>query len=572
MKLLKYLLYSFHKIALPKHKRRAKKGLVLACIQSIADVIGLAAIVPVLMLALDGNFLEKSSKLRYIYSLFPFQSESQFLIILIVVVFLFFVVKNTYAIWVQVYVKRNASDIVAHATEIKYNQFINKEYHEIISKGTPDFVNIVMNVPYHYVTGMLLPFLNLFSEVIIILLFSLFVLYNPVVFSIVILVLAPAIFIINKSVKSKIVNLGIVSGNLREKTLEELNLGLNGITEIKLNKVSSFFISKFVKRQFEYAKNELKSLTIQSIPSRLLEIIALIGVIILVIYGYFFSTNPSEVRVLGALFVISIFRLIPAINRVLVSLMHIKIYKYTADELLKSITYVNQHSEKILFNDHITIEHIAYTFPDSDFPLLKDINLTLKKGEITGLTGPSGSGKSTLVKILLRLLKETNGNIKVDNSLLTEKNELYWQQLIGYVGQQPYLLKGTIAENVALAESETANTDQIIDALKLAGLDDFANAKGLAYQVGEGGIKISEGQKQRVALARVIFKGNNIIVLDESTSALDDESEIKVIKTLKELANNNFCILIIAHRKSILSACNIVYSIKNGKVNTEVYD
>jgi ABC-type bacteriocin/lantibiotic exporter with double-glycine peptidase domain len=570
MKLLKYLLYSFHKIALPQHKRRAKKSLFLACLQSIADVIGLAAIVPVLMLALDGDFLEKSSKLRYLYQLLPFQSEAQFLIILIICVFVFFVIKNIYAIWVQVYIKKNAAEIVAHATELKYNQFINKEYHEIINKGTPDFVNTVMNIPYHYVTGMLLPFINLFSEVVIIILFGFFVLYNPVVFSIVILALAPAIYLINKSVKSKIVNLGIISGDLREKTLEELNLGLNGITEIKLNNVSSYFISKFVKRQFEYAKNELKSLTIQSVPSRLLEIIALIGIIILVVYGYFFSSNPSEVRVLGALFVISIFRLIPAINRVLVSLMHIKIYKYTADELLKSVTYVKQHSEEISFNQLISLNNISYTFPDSDFPLLKEASLTLKKGQVIGLTGASGSGKSTLVKILLRLIKETEGTIMVDDQLLTEKNELSWQQLIGYVGQQPYLLKGTIAENVALAESETADTQEIINALKLAGLNDFATSKGLTYHVGEGGIKISEGQKQRVALARVIYKGNKIIVLDESTSALDEESERKVIKTLQELANNNFCILIIAHRNSILKACNVVYAIKNGKVVTEI--
>ena len=359
-------------------------------------------------------------------------------------------------------------------------------------------------------------------------------------------------------------NIGVVSGELREEALEELNLGISGITEIKLNKVSGYFIANFVKNQYAYARNEMKSLTVQAVPSRILEIIALLGVIILVIYGYFFSTNPSEVRVLGALFVISIFRLIPAINRVLVSLMHIKIYKYTADELLKSATHVEQHSSPITFNDLIEISNLSYTYPGSDFELFKQVNLSIRKGELIGLTGASGSGKSTLVKILLRLYKADSGKIIVDGEEISDRNELSWQQLIGYVGQQPYILKGTIAENVALAEVDDLNEGKIIESLTLAGLHDFANQNMLSYNVGEGGIKISEGQKQRLAIARVIYKGNKIIILDESTSALDEETERKVLETLKELANNTFSILIIAHRKSILEACNRVYQLENG--------
>jgi ABC-type bacteriocin/lantibiotic exporter with double-glycine peptidase domain len=244
--------------------------------------------------------------------------------------------------------------------------------------------------------------------------------------------------------------------------------------------------------------------------------------------------------------------------------MHIKIYKYTADELLKSATHVEQHSSPITFNDLIEISNLSYTYPGSDFELFKQVNLSIRKGELIGLTGASGSGKSTLVKILLRLYKADSGKIIVDGEEISDRNELSWQQLIGYVGQQPYILKGTIAENVALAEVDDLNEGKIIESLTLAGLHDFANQNMLSYNVGEGGIKISEGQKQRLAIARVIYKGNKIIILDESTSALDEETERKVLETLKELANNTFSILIIAHRKSILEACNRVYQLENG--------
>ncbi len=564
LKLLRYFISSFKTIVLPSHLKRGKKILFLTALQSLADVIGLAAIVPVLMLAIDGDFLAKSAKLRYIYAQFNFRSEGQFLLFLIGLMFCFFVFKNWFAIWLQNYIKKVGSTIVAHATRIKYHHFINKEYHEIIHKGTPDFINVVMNIPYHYVTGMVLPFINLFSEILVVALFSFFAFYNPSVFLILIIVLGPAVYLINKATKSKIVNLGIVSGKLREDALNELNLGLSGITEIKMNRVGGFFIERFVQKQFAYAKNEMRSLTFQGIPSRLLEIIALIAVIILVIYGFFFCKNPSEVRILGALFVISIFRLIPAINRILVSLMHLKIYKYTADELLVSAEYNAKHSGKVIFEKTISFKTINYCYENADFPVIKDLNLELSKGDFIGITGESGAGKSTLMKILLQLLKQQSGKILVDGSEISKNNELTWQRMIGYVGQTPYILNGSIIENIALGEVENIDTKEVKNSLIACGLASFS--EDLNYLVGENGIKLSEGQKQRLALARVVYKKSKILILDEATSALDDETENLIGKTLQELAKNSITIIIIAHRKNILGFCNQVYQLKEGKL------
>lgn len=566
MKLLRELIASFVILASPKQKKLAVWGLVLHAIQSIADVFGLAAIVPVLMLAIDGDFLAKSSKLRYVFHLFSFQSEAQFLIVLITLVFLFFVLKNLFAIWVQQFTKANAAQIVSRATRIKYTHFIQREYSDIIQKGSPDFINLVMNIPYHYVTGMLLPFMNLFSEVLIVILFSVFILYNPVVFLIIIIILGPSIYLINRSIKSRIVNLGRVSGDLREEVLEELNIGLDGITEIKLNKVSNYFIERFVNKQYKYAQNEMKSLIMQSIPSRMLEILALIGVIVLVIYGFFISENPSEIRVLGALFVISIFRLIPAINRILVALMHIKIYKYTAEELVKSAEVYKNNNHPILFKKEIQLNDISFRHKDSKESLLKNVSMSIPKGELVGITGKSGSGKSTLIKIILTLLKAESGKILVDSKEINKSNELSWQQMIGYVGQVPYILKGNIRENVALAKPESKDSD-ILEALNLAGLHEFATSSDLDYQVGEKGVKLSEGQKQRLALARVIFKKQSIIILDETTSALDEKTEGKVMNTLQELAKKQFTIIIIAHRNSVLNACSTNYKLEAGNLN-----
>ena len=171
--------------------------------------------------------------------------------------------------------------------------------------------------------------------------------------------------------------------------------------------------------------------------------------------------------------------------------------------------------------------HKRFEEGDLSVSVLRDVSLEVKSGARIAIIGTSGSGKSTLVKILLRLYKADSGKIMVDGEEISDRNELSWQQLIGYVGQQPYILKGTIAENVALAEVDDLNEGKIIESLTLAGLHDFANQNMLSYNVGEGGIKISEGQKQRLAIARVIYKGNKIIILDKDKSVKNMNSFFK---------------------------------------------
>jgi len=563
LKLIAYFIKSFLAIVPKTYKKKSKKILFLVAIQSIADVVGLAAIVPVLMLAIDGHFLEKSQKLRSVYEHFDFNTEAQFLIVLIIFVFIFFTIKNWFAFWLQHYIKKTTSGIVAHCTDIKYRHFIEKEYEEIISKGTPDFINSVMNIPFHYATGMLLPFINLFSETLVVILFAFFAFYNPMVFLVLLLCLGPAIFLINRAIKSKIVHLGEISGKLREDALKELNIGISGLTEIKVSNLGAFFIERFVEKQFSYTKNEMRSMTYQSVPSRMLELMALLAIIILVIYGFFYCDNPSEVRILGALFVISIFRLIPAINRILVALMHLKIYKYTTDQLLEAANYASAAQQNILFQDQIKIDHLYYIYPNADFYTLTNINLTIKKGSIVGLTGVSGSGKTTLIKVLLKLVSPSKGCIYADNLAIDEKLTMAWQKKIGYVGQITYIFDGTIKENVCLGKSEQIDMPMLKSVLQQCGLEEFSSEKMLAYQVGENGIKLSEGQKQRLCLARVLYKKSEILILDETTSALDDETENLIGKTLQQLAKNKVSIIIIAHRKNILRYCDEIYEIKD---------
>jgi ATP-binding cassette, subfamily B, bacterial PglK len=176
-------------------------------------------------------------------------------------------------------------------------------------------------------------------------------------------------------------------------------------------------------------------------------------------------------------------------------------------------------------------------------------------------------GKTTLIKILLGLIKSTKGEIKVDGNVITSTDSIL--PLFSYVGQDPFLINGSIVENVVFGQTpKETDFEHVLHCLELAAFSiDQKHESLLDVQVGENGARLSEGQKQRLVLAREIFKNSPVLILDEPTSALDEITEQKLITGLKELKSAGKTILIIAHRERIYEICDSVFTIENGKLN-----
>ena len=166
---------------------------------------------------------------------------------------------------------------------------------------------------------------------------------------------------------------------------------------------------------------------------------------------------------------------------------------------------------------------------------MKNANLTLKIGDLTGLCGPSGSGKSTFLNLLSGLDENFSGEILVDNRNLKKEN-ITWADQVAYISQQPFFLDDTIKNNIAYAE-ENIDENKINKCIELAQLKDFIGSleKGIDTLIGEDGTRLSGGQLQRLAIARALYKNFNILILDESINALDIDNEAKIINILSEL-------------------------------------
>ena len=213
----------------------------------------------------------------------------------------------------------------------------------------------------------------------------------------------------------------------------------------------------------------------------------------------------------------------------------------------------------------IALEDVNFSYVDN-FPVLNDVSINIKKGSTTAIVGSTGSGKSTLIKLLLRLYDVKAGKIKFDGIDIKDLNIHSLRKTIGLVSQDIFLFEGTVFENIAYGNLEASNSD-IWKAAKLSESDEFINLlpKKEDTIVGERGQKLSGGQRQRIYIARAILKNPEILILDEATSAVDNETEAAIQRSLDTLKEGR-TVIAIAHRLSTIRNADIIYVLEKGKI------
>jgi subfamily B ATP-binding cassette protein MsbA len=233
-------------------------------------------------------------------------------------------------------------------------------------------------------------------------------------------------------------------------------------------------------------------------------------------------------------------------------------------------TYLPDGSREIkTIHSGIAFEHVFFQYPSSKQFVLKDVNLTFEKNKSTALVGVSGGGKTTIADLILRLHDPNKGLIKVDGINLRELKRDDWHRMSSVVHQDPYLFDDTIYNNIAYGKLDATKED-VINAAKLANAHDFISKLPGQYEAmaGERGVKLSGGEKQRIALARALIKDPEILILDEATSALDSESE-RLIKDAIARISKRKTIIVIAHRISTIIDTDKIIVIENGEVAEE---
>ena len=424
------------------------------------------------------------------------------------------------------------------------------------------------------IDGFVVRILNLMTNIVIISMILVLLLIKFLIPAIITVVFVlTAIIVQNKFFKNRTTKIAKAlaeeSHEQQKATLE--NLG--NIKEIKILSSENMFYDNYVKMSESLKNVQIISGFYAAIPPYIVEILVVIALLLMayVIAAMNPDSNSSLVASY-AIIVAAIFRIAPALNRIQSSVIAINtsrnFVKMLLDEYKRyDFSVVNRSKPKddgrLDFRHEITFENVYFSYNERK-EVLKNISFKINKGDFVGIIGLSGAGKSTLADVIMGLLPVDSGKILVDGVEVTDKNFYKFRRLIGYVPQQINILDKSIKENIAWG-SEEVDEKRVVNSLKSAKLWDVINEypEGIDSNILVGSTGLSQGQKQRLAIARALYREPEILILDEATSALDVHVESEITEMLTDVGKSK-TIIAIAHRLSTLKSCNKLIYMKDG--------
>ena len=420
-----------------------------------------------------------------------------------------------------------------------------------------------------FATNVVETFANLVLEILVLITLTLILfIYDPKSFAFVTIISFSVMVIYSLLTKRHLYGWAKERVIYEARVINKLQTGFNLSKIIKIFFKNKKFDDEYhviIKRYNHLIRNRAM---LSKLPRHIFEVIGVISLSILVIFFTNSGKEFGEIIVLLGLFAAAMYRIFPGIVNIIINLQSIH-FNFPSIDILSSALkrpdydkiYKLRNQKKVLFKKSISLKNISFKYPASKQNVLNKLNIDVKKNQIVGIAGSSGSGKTTLIDILLGILKADSGVIKVDGKKLKD-NQLYqWGKLIGYVPQGAYLFEDTIEKNIAFgSDKNEPDKKRVLSSAKKAQIHEFIMSLPKKYKttISEKGSNLSEGQKQRISIARALYQDPEILIFDEATSALDFKTEKRFIDALKILKNKK-TIILIAHRYSILRFCQKIY-------------
>ena len=372
---------------------------------------------------------------------------------------------------------------------------------------------------------------------------------------------------------------GLVRRRLRRYGMEELEArrkqsrtvveAYRGYAELEIARAFHTSLASFDQGMEFIVHNRLRMEVYQLFPSFLSEVAIVTGLALLI------GTGSGDLGLVSGVFAVAAFRLIPAVRAVLNSWVTLQNASHTITVVKEGISdklqQGTQNQTPFTLKQNIELRKLSFAFPDGH-TLFSNLTLSISCGERIGVRGASGSGKSTLFNLMLGFFPPTSGEILIDGRKLTSANRSEWHKLVGYVPQEIFIIEGTLADNIALGQTQVDHI-KMIQVLEQVQLKEWANElpQGLDTPLGEYGSRLSGGQKQRIGIARALYKEAEVLFFDEATSALDNKTEQEINHALETLSlqHRELTLIIIAHRESSLAFCDRIFDLDSGNIYTK---
>ena len=558
--------------------KKARLLLVMIFIMAIFETLGVVSILPFVAILSDPSLIDSNFILNNVFKFsitLGIKNEHEFLLILGIFVFIL-LISSLIIKSLTTYLQIRFVQLCEYSLSKRLlSSYLNRPYSWFLSNNSTDIGKTILSEVTQVVGNGINQTIHIISKSIV----TIFILIGLLIVDtkstlIIFAVLGGIYSILVTIIKKSFSNYGHIISDSYNRRIKLISESLNGIKLLKFYRIEFFFIEIFSQINLKLYNTVLKYRLISVWPKYLIESVLVMSVISIIIYNI--NNNPDYLQLLptATFFLLAGYRLLPMFQTVFNNFGSIRssfaAWESFRDDLSKNHKFLDEIDDdkknSFNFENEIKMENITFEY-NKNTNVLHDITITIEKNKITGVTGESGSGKTTLIDIMSGIIDLRNGNIKSDNKELNSLELKTLRKAMGYVTQETYLMDDSIINNIILEKKLNVNINKIYSIYKKLNLHSFIEnlPGGYAYNIGENAKRFSGGQKQRLGIARALYRDSKILIFDEPTSSLDEDNERMFMDLIKELSND-ITIIIISHSLNLKKIFDKTYLLEKGRM------
>ncbi|MEJ6404868.1 ABC transporter ATP-binding protein [Yoonia sp. 2307UL14-13] len=564
-----------------KERRGFYLLMVMMVFVAFAEVIGISSVLVFLNLLASPEQIGDSAIFSAIYDYFGFASNYSFMIFMSFAVF--GVVLASLGIkGISAYVLIRFANMRGYALACRlFGIYLHRPYSWFLTKNSAEIARNVLSEMDYLVFTVIVPLLMIISGAIsAIAIISFLIVVDPFVsflsagllggsYALLYLVLRPIIYHSGRQ--------RLLASDRKYRIVGEAT---GGFKQVKLQGLEDNYTGQFDGPAHDHARYAARNQILGELPRFALEALTF-GIMLTLILVLLLRSDGDLIAIIPTLgiFAFAVIRILPAIQQIYHSLVSVR----GGEELLNHMVAESDAAQAatdrlptetgatqpLPLNDSLQLSNIGFGYEKAQRPALTDLNLTIKARTTIGIVGGTGAGKTTLIDLILGLLPIQDGTMEVDGTAITNDTRRAWQQTIGYVPQDIYLIDDNIARNVAFGiPPDQIDMEAVEQAARIAALHDFVMTElpdGYDTMVGERGVRLSGGQRQRIGIARALYTNPSLLIMDEATSALDNITERVVMEAVHNIRSDK-TVIMIAHRLTTVKECDQIFLMEHGKI------
>ena len=534
---------------IPNKFRAATCGVVVsALVRALLNFAGLAVLLPVLLMVLNSQQIHSNPILAKLYDWGGFATDQQFIVATCVAVVAVIALKQACNLLMQRVQRRYVVQLYKYFSVKVFRNYHDRGLAFLKRQNTAILSRNVNFICYNLVMGVISPTISIISEILLLgLLLAALMWYNALIALLAVAAFIPLSWIYIVLLRGKLRDYGQLENEARRQQAKAVVETFRGYADIEINNAFPTMQRRFEQSLDTIAGIKTRTDVIGAMPSIITEMSVALAMVALILLGT--ATSRPDTSLIFGVFAVAAIRILPTVRAIMAQWWQIRYNYYCIDvvrEGLREADTIENDTpiERLEFRSAIEVRGLSFRFDDADADqwTLRDIDLTIRKGEKIGIRGTSGAGKTTLFNLLLGFLTPTEGEITIDGKKLDHTLSRRWQTSIGYVSQSVYIEDSTIASNIALGvDPDKIDRERLADVIRRARLEEFVGqlSKGADTPIGECGNRLSGGQRQRIGIARALYKQADVLFFDEATSSLDDRTEQEINLAIEQLSHAN---------------------------------